>query len=162
MNIITPTSLLTRAAPTTQYTANDFISNSETAGSALASFTWSLAAGRGSTGFLLRNVRLRKSTATVTVATFALHLFGANKSPLAMGDNVALAFTNFDGFIGSIALDMATGSTVNIHATTIFKNFPLTQALEVNASTVYGYLQAIGAYAPGASEVFECQLGLEG
>ncbi len=154
-----PTANFTRPADTTAYTANDLVANNTTPGS-VTPLSWT--APRYATGSgQIRRARLKKSTNTTTAASFRLHLY-ATSPTCTNGDNGAWLTTQ-SGYLGSIDLDMsgAAGRVFSDPAAEVVG--AVTIGSEINfdvasGSTVFGLLQAIGAYTPGNAEVFTCEL----
>ncbi len=162
MTMIYPSASFTRPANTTQYTAGDLVANDATAGN-VTPITFSLAAAAGRTSFLALGASLRKSSNVVTVATFALHLFDRTKTVVG-GDNADFEVATIDGYLGSIAMDAATGATVGIAtADNLFEYYSLgASPLPIIAgANIYGFLAAVGAYTPTSAEVFTLRLALQ-
>lgn len=142
---------MTRPTDTNAYISGDLVANNTTAGSVVPlSFT----AARIATGsFMVRRGRLKKSTATLTNASFRLHLYTTSPTP-ANGDNGAWSTDQAATYLGAIDVtcdkaftDGATGNGVpNVGA-------------EINVSlasgqTIYGLSEARAAYGPGNAETF--------
>jgi hypothetical protein len=162
MIVVTPQSTLTKVSGTTAYDVGDLIANSATAGS-VTPFEWSMS-GLGRSG-MIRRVRIYKSTTTTTAASFTLHLF-ATAPTVANGDNGAFAVSAGigAGYLGSVALDMSSGAEAG--SSTGLADVSATIAIGVSFPTsgasIYGLLEAVGAYAPGSNEVFTITLEIEG
>lgn len=152
--IINPTANFTRPADTTAYAVGDLVANNTTAGS-VTPLSWS--AARVATGNLyIRRARLRKSTTGLTNAAFRLHIY-ASAPTVSNGDNGVWSSPVAD-YMGAIDITVAkafsdgaqdhgvpnTGGEINI-------------AL-ASGQTIYGLLEARGAYAPGNAEVFTVAL----
>lgn len=151
----------TRPADVTAYTANDLVANSTVAGSVVP-LTFSLAPMRGASFGMVVGADLQKSTATVTAATFVLHLFDRLKT-LTNGDNGALVVNNYDGYVASIPIDLSTGA-ISIAGGPLIKHNTagaIESAFEASGGSLYGYLQVTGAYAPGSAEIFSAHLHIE-
>lgn len=160
MGIITPSSTFTRPTGTTQYTAGDLIANSTTAAS-VTPLEWAVGS-IGSQG-CIRGVKLYKSTATATLASFMVHIFSASPGTPTNGDNGALAVASAVNYLGEVAVDMtSTGSPGTAYlfkasaATAIWFN------LYTAGGSLYGLLEAVGGYTPADSEVFKVVLDIEG
>ena len=160
--IVTTSDSFARPSDTTQYTANDLVANSTTAGEVvpLTFKTTALGSGRG----IIRRVRLFKDDETTTAATFSVHLF--TQSPVvSAGDNGALAVSTSRYYLGAIAIDMSSGafatSTDLIQSAAVNPeiNFDLMHVLPTERR-IYGLLQVTGTYAPASGEVFEVTLEL--
>lgn len=112
----------------------------------------------------ITRVLIQKSTNVVTTSTMELHLFAAN--PGNQVDNAALtalAFSPADpyqylGSTGTLAIFAAKAG----YAGAVSDNILTTPISIVHGSAlqgpIYGVLTAIGAYPPGASEVFQVTL----
>jgi hypothetical protein len=144
---IKPSASFVRPADTTAYASGDLVANSTTAGS-VAPMSWTISRQGSGAGGMIRRVRIRKTSTGTTGASFRLHLYSASPTP-SNGDNGAW-LTNraadyigaFDCTIDRVFTDGAAGNGV-----------PMTGS-EINfaADTVFGLLEARGAYAPGNAE----------
>jgi hypothetical protein len=157
-----------RPANTTQYTAGDLVANNATAGSVVPLLFDLQNVSKGTSGKVVGGL-LRKSTATVTVATFALHLF-ANISPVVTnGDNGALLITtpatDLPNYIGTLPFDFATiGNDIAIAGGPLIKAaVPALGILGFFARQrkIYGLIEAIGAYTPASGETFDASITVE-
>jgi hypothetical protein len=139
----------TRPADTTAYASGDLVANSTTAGSVVPlAFTASQVAN---SSHQVRRVRIVKSGTSVTNASFRLHLYNASPTP-ANGDNGAWSTSQAANYLGAIdvTVDKAFTDGAAGQATT-----------EINArGTVYGLLEARGAYTPASAETFTVRLEL--
>lgn len=157
--IIRPIYSFTRPSDTTAYAAADLVANSTTAGSVVPmSFDLSKY-GTGGSG-KIRRVVLYKSTATVTLATFNLHLF--SQSPVVTnGDNAAFAVSTAEFFLGTIACDLATGAFAT--SADVGKAFVANPEINVDlgGGKAYGLLAAGAGYTPASAEVFKVTLEVE-
>jgi len=158
----------TRPANTTQYTAGDLVANSVTAGSVVP-LLFDLSGVKGGTSGKVVGGLMRKSTVTVTVATFALHLF-ANISPVVTnGDNGALLITtpatDLPNYIGTVPFDFATiGNDINIAGGALIKAaVPALGILGFFARQrrIFGLIEAVGAYTPASAETFDAAITVE-
>lgn len=148
---------VTRPADTTAYAAGDLVANSTAAGSVTPiSFT----VGRGSSGSsatgLIRRARLRKTGTSVTNAIFRLHLYSASPG-VTNGDNGAWLSDNAANYIGAIDFlvdkafsDGAAGNGVPLVGSELF----------FTGQTVYGLIEARGAYTPASGEQFSIGLNV--
>ena len=153
-NYVSDEQTFVRPADTTAYANGDLVANSTTAGSvtALTFATPGLTKGIG----MIRHVRLRKTNATATNATFKLHLF--NTSPLAPtnGDNGAFVPAGIAGYLGQVAITMIAGTAgcAGVASAAI----PVTGA---TSDTLYGLIEATAAYTPGSAETIGAQIVVE-
>lgn len=141
-----------RPNDSTAYASGDLVANSTTAGSVAAmSFAVSRVTGLGG---MIRRVRLRKTGTGIVGASFRLHLYSAAPTP-SNGDNAAWLTDQAANYIGALDVtvdrvfsDGAAGNGVPVAGGEI--NF--------TSDTVYGLLEARGAYAPTAQETITLSL----
>lgn len=161
MTTIPAASQMTRPADTTAYTVGDLIANSVTAGSVAA---LSFAAARINAGSgMIVGARLQKSATSVTNAAFRLHLFTTVPTFTSAGDNSAIssvvqgAAKNYLGYIDIPSMiqfqDCAwgTGAPDNSQAAVPF-------VAGAGVTTVFGVLEARGAYTPASAETWNVSL----
>lgn len=160
--ISNPSANFTRPADTTAYTSGDLVANNVTPGSVVPmSFTAArLAAG----SFCVRRAKLKKSTNVTTAASFRLHLYTASPT-CANGDNGAWSTTE-SGYMGSIDLDASgTNGRVFTDPAVVVQGVPGVGSEQnfalASGQTVFGLLEARGAYTPGNAEVFTVTLELQ-
>ncbi len=159
---ITPYDSFTRPADTTQYTALDLVANDVDAADVVPlTFSISGMFAKGLTTGRIVGGDLEKSSGTTTVASFSLHLFTRTKT-LSGGDNAAMAVNNYDGYIGNLLIDLSS-SALDVVGTPLFKHGFASTPFHFEAETeeLFGYLQAIGAYAPASEETFRVGLHIE-
>jgi len=155
---------ITRPADTTQYASGDLIANSTTAGS-VGAFIFSLGAQMTAQTFLLRKLRLRKSSNVVTSALFRMHFFTENPfaSAPAGGDNAALvlAASNIANYVGYIdvtvdkAIFNAADGAAGFGVPTEGAELAIQMAASVTTGfSLYGVLEARSTYTPASGEVF--------
>lgn len=138
-----------RPSDTTAYALGDLVANSTTAGSVMPLTL--MAANQAGGGQLLRRLRLRKSGAGVTNASFRVHLYSASPT-VANGDNGAWSSNGVATYLGAvdIAVDKAftDGAAGN--------GAPLVGAeISFDAATaVYALIEARAAYTPVSGEIF--------
>jgi hypothetical protein len=145
----------TRPADTTAYASGDLVANSTVAGSVVP-LALSVARTAGGTGSI-RRARLRKTGTSITSAAFRLHLYSASPVP-SNGDNGAWLTTQAAAYMGAIDVtldkaftDGAFGAgTPNAGAEI---NFDL-----ASGQTIYGLIEARGAYTPVSGETFTVDL----
>ena len=144
---------VTRPANTTAYASGDLVANSTTAGSVVP-LSFANAARAAGKGGKIVGARLTKSNAGLTNASFRLHLFTAAPATVTDGDNSALSTSGVADYIGAldVVVDRAfTDGAFGRSGAPLSGNF-----LEyVGATTtLYGLLEARGAYTPASGEVF--------
>lgn len=164
--LATPSANFTRPADTTAYASGDLVANSVTAASVVP-LSWTAAARVAAGSFLVRRARLKKSTTGVTAATFRLHLYTSDPSAssgIANGDNAAWS-TNHSGYVGSIDLDISGATGRAFRDSAAVQGAPAVgQEINVklaSGQTIYGLLEARGAYTPGNAEIFTVDLELQ-
>jgi hypothetical protein len=145
----------TRPADTTAYASGDLVANSATAGS-VTPMQFILPSQRG--GHIhLHRVRLRKSDASVTNASFRVHFF--TSSPVfTNGDNGAFVADNPDDYLGSIDVStaLAFASDAAGWGGSLTDSVAIVGDFEAGA-TIYAAIEARGAYTPASAEVFTLQ-----
>lgn len=147
-----PSANFTRPADTTAYASGDLVANSTTAGSVVP-LSWTVARSLG-LGGMIRRARLRKSGTGTTNATFRLHLYSASPTA-ANGDNGSWSTDQAAAYVGSMDVvvdkaftDGAAGNgSPNVGGEINFQH-----------QTLYGLLEARGAYTPASAEVFTVDL----
>ena len=153
MGFCAPRYSFTRPADGTAYGASDLVANDTTAADVVP-LKWRTQTNSGR----IVAVSVFTDDETVTNANFLLNLFRAAPSP-SVGDNGVYAVASAEDQIGTVALDMTTGSTTT--ATDKFKRFALTTPIHFQAEPLYGLLQTQAAYDPDADERFEITLEIE-
>lgn len=148
--VLTSTTIA-RPADTTPYAVGDLVANSTTAGSVTA-FSFANAS-RESQVLRIERVRLRKSGASITNASFRVHFYNAAPGTPTNGDNGAF-LTSIASWIGSadVTVDRA-GSDGAIGAGLPLTGTALTAKVGSNR-TLYALLEARGAYTPANAETF--------
>lgn len=151
-----------RPANTTQYAANDIVANSATAADVIP-----LVFNVGIKSGYLDAARFYKSGATVTAASFEVHLFSA-VPVVANGDNGAWTIDTAKDYLGVIACDLSSSShvgTVGAWQTFAFlrgtQHSVLVFDLDRNASEdykIYGLIKVKGTYTPESGETFNIWL----
>jgi hypothetical protein len=156
--VSTPSANFNRPADTTAYASADLVANTVTAGS-VTPLSWT--APRYATGSgHVRRVRFKKSQTTTTNAIFRLHLYTSSPT-CANGDNGAWS-TNHSGYLGSFEIDI-TASTGRTFTDSTWGPGTPSVGTEVgfdiaSGSTVYGLIEARGAYTPASAETFTVEL----
>jgi hypothetical protein len=142
---------MTRPSNTDVYASGDLVANSVTAGSVTPlSFTAArVAAGSG----MIRRMRLRTSSTSVTLASFRLHLYTASPT-VTNGDNGVWLSDQASNYIGGLDVtldrafsDGAAGNGIPINGSEL--NFAL-----ASGQTIYGLLEARAAYVPTSAGTF--------
>lgn len=154
MKVTISSARFTRPANTTAYASGDLAANSTTAGSVVPmEFT---DAGRGR----VARARLSKSGVSVTNAAFRLHLFARGALTFANGDNGVLSVNGAANYLGAMDVTIAQAFTDGATGvlTPISGHGP---AIEIPSGTVFGVLEARGAYTPASGEIFTVSLEAE-
>lgn len=162
---IRPADSFARPANTTQYTAADLVAHDVDAAdvNSAPSLVFDMAPLRQNGGKIVGGI-LEKSSNTVTVATFRLHIYDRIKT-VTNGDNGALVISDNLGYICSLAFDMATAANNVALSGTAIQRIATALAqpgvFTARRRQLYGYLEATGAYAPASGEVFTATLFCE-
>lgn len=145
----------TRPNDANVYASGDQVANNTAAGSVVP-LSWSFPRSRGD--LFISRIRIKKSTTSVTLSSFRVHLYTASPT-IAGGDNAAWSTTH-SGYLGSFdvvvdkafsdaaggmgGLQTSTGSEMVVEA--------------IDGLVIYGLVEARAAYVPGNSEVFTVTL----
>lgn len=154
------TATFNRPADTTAYAVGDLVANSTTAGSVTAMQATGVARAdqAGCRSFYIRQCRLSKSGASITNATFRVHLYKTNPTP-ANGDNGAWSTTRA-GYLGSFDVIMDRAFTDGASGIGT-PNAGLEIAGQLaSGTTVYALIEARGAYTPASAETFAVELSV--
>lgn len=141
----------TRPADTTAYASGDLVANSTTAGSVTPlDFTPMGKTSNGSS--IVRRVKLQKSGTSTANASFRVHLYSSSPT-CTNGDNGAWLTTGAAGYAGSFDVtvdrafsDGAVGFGVPVVGSEVLAR--------LNTLSIYGLVEARGAYTPTSAEVF--------
>lgn len=136
-----------RPGDTTTYAANDVVGNGS-----VVTFQ-NVGAEEGGSGYIT-NVRLVKSTATITNAVFRLWLYSEAPTPIADNAPFTLLWVNRAKRLGYVDLACTTEGTGSDSASAFVTNLNLKFMCGAASRNLWGVLEAKQAYAPGASEVF--------
>jgi hypothetical protein len=149
----------TRPGDTTAYASGDLVANSTTAGSVVA-LTFAAPRIPGG-GMRILAARLFKSGTGITSAAFRLHLLRATPTFNA-GDNAALNITGGASYLGAldITCDRAFADGAFGRGLPLVGSAMVVMAAADDAS-LYGFLEARGAYTPGNAEAFTLTLELD-
>lgn len=149
----------TRPADTSTYAANDVISNS-TSSTTVLTFS-NVARANGGSGYVT-NVRLVKSSAVLTNASFRLWLYKLAPASIP-GDNspFTLLFTNRFDRLGYVDLTCTSGGTGSDCAEAVATNVNLKFECESNSRALYGLLVPNLAYPPVSLEQFFVEITSE-
>lgn len=147
-----PSANFTRPSDTTAYASGDLVANSTTAGS-VTPMSWPVSRVAGSGG-MIRRARIRKSGTGITNASFRLHLYSVAPTA-ANGDNGAWSTSGAANYLGAIDVTVDKAFTDGAAG-----NGAPNAGSEINftSDTVYGLLEARGAYPPASAEVFTVDL----
>ena len=149
------TASFTRPADTTTYSSGDLVANSTTAGS-VTPLSFSLfRAPQGQT--ILMRVRIAKTGTSTTNATFRVHLYQASPT-VANGDNGAWSSDKAGDYLGNIDVGSMFAFTDGAAG---FGSAAAGAEMRVRlaaGATIYGLIEARGAYTPANAEVFTVTL----
>jgi hypothetical protein len=144
---------VTRPADTTAYASGDLVANSTTAGSVVPLSFGDITRGPGLSS-RIRRVRLSKTGAGITNASFRLHLFNVLPT-VSSGDNAAIVIaTGAAGYVGQI--DITAGQAFTDGAAG-----QATTELNIASQAIYGLIEARGAYTPASAEALTVTLEVE-
>jgi hypothetical protein len=154
--IARPSATFTRPADTTAYTSGDLVANNVTAGS-VTPMSFAVAdSQRPNSGGRIRRASLRKTGTGISNASFRLHLYTASPTP-ANGDNDAWSTNKAANYIGYF--DFAAASQIAFTDGAACNAVPAVGSeLNFTSDTLYGLLEARGAYTPISGEVFTPEL----
>jgi hypothetical protein len=144
----------TRPNDSTPYAANDVVGNG-----AVVTFTNVGDSANGS-GYVT-NVRLVKSTATITNAVFRLWLYATAPTPIADNAQFTLLWANRAARLGYVDLACTTEGTGSDSASAFVTNVNLKFMCAGGSRNLFGVLEAKQAYTPGASESFYIELTVD-
>lgn len=149
-----PSATFTRPTDTTPYQSGDLVANSTSAGSVIPmTFSVSRETGRGG---MIRRARIRKSGTGTSNASFRLHLYSASPT-VANGDNGAWSTNQGANYIGAIDIATSTAFTDGAAGNGIPN---IGNEINFTSDTIYGVLEARGAYTPANGETFVVSLEL--
>jgi hypothetical protein len=151
-----------RPANTTAYTAGDLVANSATAGSATGLVFLNAVRGDGE-AIRIERVRLRKSSAVLTNASFRVYICRALPT-LSVGDNGALnassvlAIDDIQYVIGWFDLTMDRSGTAGARGVGVPNAGSAITLSPVSGTTIIGLIEATAAYGPASGETFNATL----
>lgn len=164
-NVMVLRGSFTRPADTTQYSANDLVAGST---SVVAGNTIEIpnAVQHPGEAFRIDVVRVRKSSISLTAASFRVHLFRAQPT-WTVGDNGAAGAIGalqcgVSDHIGYVDVTMDVAS-VTASSSAYGKANPTTGSITIaplTGTSIYVAVQALSTYTPASAEVFS--IGLEG
>jgi len=160
--IANPSASFTRPNDTTAYAVGDLIANSTTAGSVTPMSFANVARVTAGAASIIKARLSKTGTSTATAFAAKLHLFSASPT-VTNGDNGAFLPNQAANYLGAFEFGLANAQVfsdgVAINGITQ-TGYPITVDL-ASGTTVYGLLEARGAYTPTAQEVFTVTLEVE-
>lgn len=146
-----PSANFTRPADTTAYASGDLVANSTTVGSVVP-MTFSPCTKGAGRSAQIRRVRISKTGTSITNTTVRVHLFSSLPTLATNGDNGAITIaTGAAGYLGQV--DVVINQAFNDGAAG-----QLVTEINFNALTLYGLLEARGAWTPASAEVITVTL----
>lgn len=140
----------TRPADTTQYAANDAISNSTSAPTVLSADLSSFGAAAG--GFIcFTNVKVISDIAQTVLPLINVVIFGSTFT--ATNDNSQLSITDATAQLGGQIISCY--NTYNLSANSRCVSDPGQWLMQLLTSSIFFTLQAANAYIPGSGERFD-------
>lgn len=165
VTVVNASANFNRPANTTAYASGQGVMNSTTAAS-VASMAFAVANGNAVTQskatLAIRRCRIKKTSTTVTVSSFRLHLYISDptaSSGNTAGDGAAFSVKDTSGLIYLGSMDVTTMEAGNDSA--IGWGVPNVGS-EINvvptSANIYGLLEARAAYVPTSAETFTVNL----
>jgi hypothetical protein len=146
-----PSASFTRPADTTAYASGDLVANSTTVGSVVP-LTFSRCTRGGGNSGQVRRVRISKTGTSITNTTVRVHLFSVLPTVSTNGDNGAITIaTGAAGYLGQVDVVINQAFTDGAAG-------QLTTEINHNSVTLYGLLEARGAWTPASAEVITVSL----
>lgn len=149
-----------RPGNTTAYAVGDLVAN-DTAAANVTPLEFSIDEKVQDGSLFIFACGLEKSTATVSAASFRLHLFHTAPTVATAGDNAA--FTNVSSKSNHIGL-LTVSSMVALADGAVGYGVPEAgnfRGIRISGlSTIYGLWEARGAYAPGSAETFDSYISI--
>lgn len=146
-----PRASFTRPADTTAYASGDLVANDTTVGSVVP-MTFSPCTKGAGRSAQIRRVRISKTGTSITNTTVRVHLFSVLPTVATNGDNGAITIaTGAAGYLG--AVDVVINQAFGDGAAGA-----LACEINFNALTLYGLLEARGAWTPASAEVITVTL----
>ncbi|MFZ5705729.1 MAG: hypothetical protein ACOY5R_10725 [Pseudomonadota bacterium] len=145
-----------RPANTTAYAVGDIVANA-TAANAVTPLVLAVAGAAGQAGKVTR-VSVAKSSTVTADAAFRLHLYAKAPTP-ANGDNGALSANGVaSNYLGSadVTVDKAQGD-----GAIGFADVAIPFQCESGVLTLFGLLEARGAYVPASGETLKVAVSVE-
>lgn len=146
-----PVASFTRPADTTAYASGDLVANSTTVGSVVPMTFSRCTRGPGSSA-QIRRVMISKTGTSITNTTVRVHLFNVLPTLATNGDNGAITIaTGAAGYLGQVDVIINQAFTDGAAG-------QLVTEINVNSLTLYGLLEARGAWTPASAEVITVTL----
>lgn len=151
-----------RPGNTTAYAAGDLVADTVTAGS-VAVVAIPNAVRAAGEAFRIERCRLRKSTTTLTAANFRVYICRALPT-FSVGDNGALnvagalAIDDIANVVGWFDITMDRSATAGARGVGVPSLGPAITVIPSSGTTLYAFIEATGAYAPGNAETFNMTL----
>lgn len=142
----------TRPANTTAYASGQLVANNTAAVSVTPmQFNMSRAAGKGG---MLRRIRLRKSSASITNASFRVHFYTAAPT-LSNGDGGVWQSNLVANYVGACDVTMDKSFTDGAAGNGVPS---IGSEINFTSDVYYAVIEARGAYTPISGEVFTLDL----
>lgn len=153
--ITNPSSSTQRPATTPTFASGQLVANSATAGSVVP-LSWTTAARLAAGNFYIRRLRFRKSSTTITNASFRVHFYTA--SPTFTNGETAAWLTTQSGYLGSIDVTMTQAFSDGAEGLGAPNAGSELNVALASGQTIYACIEARGAYVGVASETFTAEL----
>lgn len=156
---------LTRPADTNAYAQYDLVANSTTAGSVVATEIKNAVRHQNPQEALrIEGLRLRKSSTTLTSASFRVYLFNADPGTFTVGDNAAfntsgaLGIPAVTGLIGYFDVTMTQSGTAGAVGFGVSNTADPLVGKPTSGTSLYFVIEASAAYTPASGETFVVDL----
>lgn len=151
----------TRPANVAAYASGQLVANNTVAGSVVP-MTFNVSRSKDGS-FFLRRAKVKKSTNTTTNASFRVHLY--ETLPTVTNGDGGAWLSSEAGYLGfvDVTIDKAfSDPAASGHGIPVYNAGPAQIQLHLkNTNTIFGLLEARGAYTPGNAEVFTVTIEIE-
>ena len=149
-NIVVVPYSFVRPANVTAYASGQLVANSTTAGSVIPA---TFIVRNENIGSIVRRVRMRKSSTGVSGSSFRVHLY--NSLPTVTNGDGGVWLSTTSGYIGSFDVTIDKAFSDGSGGAGVANN-----GVDVNLiyGTVYGLVEARGAYTPVSGETITVEL----
>lgn len=149
-NIVIPSASFTRPGNITAYASGQLVANSTTAGSVVP---MTFAIRNENIGSIVRRVRMRKNSTGVSGSAFRVHFY--NVAPTVTNGDGGVWLSTTSGYIGSFDVTIDKAFSDGSGGAGVVNN-----GIDMNVAvgTIYGLVEARGAYTPVSGEIITVEL----